>query len=151
MRSFSAFNFFWHSVAKLVSTKPFCDIFCSLYPETWLIPNNRGAIRFQERVISANYFMKKWNDVLIKTALCILMQNMDAMLFLRSVPKREMINCRHVPVKVFGKYFDSQKLYVKTSRRHHFYRFLLWKGCGSNTSDSKYVICRTFYLDLNIK
>ena len=83
--------------------------------------HNRRAIRLMERVISANYFMRKWSDVLIETAICIFTQNMDVMLlFLCCFPKREMINCKHVLLKVFGKYSDSQKLYVKTSPKHRF-------------------------------
>ena len=49
---------------------------------------------------------------------------MDVILsFLFYVTNGEMINCRHIPLKVFAKYFALQDLYVKLPLKHHKQKF----------------------------
>ena len=99
-----------HLLIELVPTANFCNMFCSLHLKLDWFPTRREQIRFQEKVISAKYFTKKWNDFLIKTTERLPKQNMDVMLsFLCYCPTREMINCKQVPLKVFEKCFASQK------------------------------------------
>ena len=66
--------------------------------------------------------------------------------FLCYVTNGEMINCRHIRLKVFAKYFALQDLYVKLPLKHHKQSSSFTFGCRLDTSGLKHVIYRSYYL-----
>ena len=88
----------------------FCNSFCEIV-----------RVNFRERVISAKYITKKWNDVFIKTAQWLLKQVTDgcnvAISLLRLQQRHDKLQTQFC--NSFCEIVRFAKIYVKVSLKHH--------------------------------